>query len=827
MFERPRFDPHVLRQTYHCHVYDSERALYVEGHGVGGVHLDSGRLQVDDLPILRPRLTGDGISWAQQTSGRFSSGQLSFDKGGTELHGTVYAGSSSQDAVELPLVATTITPVPWATSITKQRQPAGTDPGSLSPDAWQDGLVLEIGYTQQLGGLVPQPVVCLDGQDISVATSWSIDRHTQQTVLLLNLDPDVYCVFDPSLYLNGTIAFDQLAPVPTFSGALTSICADQQGSGSYLWTGKPAVGSDADRPVAFGAPAPIALTAADLEDQPLSIAELMTIVPDSSVGDTANAMLVENMKWAFSQSSDESDWTSKYFGELPPVLSPDRQQLVLQNVDFYQQSFGKSYLGYAFSNYSGPNAPSVNLNDDEKLKLKYYLQTGMAKEPAFTTQQSGIYLEAFVTAKPRLALYAADGENWAQQLYAAITSPAALSLMVNRVWGAAGMPGTMTPANNFATLLSALEGTAGTLAGQYMQALMSSVLSDSARQTSFIDKDTVMSWLPDFLQQFLTEVAQSQTVPDEAKLLAQQIEELQAQLGGDLTMVASQLADFVINANGSNILQKTLNAESALLQAYPKLGALANGLFFIAWCGGVFMAIKAFQNWKALSPEDKAKAILSVVQLGLSAAEAVPGIITGLKQMGIDGWNKFQAWRNGPDALDWVESVNDFGEPLNDDWIKNGASETEELFDATGKVIKTEGTFWESVFENAGKIVAVVGIAVSAAFAVLSTIDFVNDIRHGASPTKEALDGIMAAANIVMTVCMVIDVFVATTVFAMAAAVLGIIGLVVGIIAMFLVKPKNPLDDFMSDTIIPFVDGLPPQTAPPVPGGGQFAVALA
>ena len=97
----------------------------------------------------------------------------------------------------------------------------------------------------------------------------------------------------------------------------------------------------------------------------------------------------------------------------------------------------------------------------------------------------------------------------------------------------------------------------------------------------------------------------------------------------------------------------------------------------------------------------------------------------------------------------------------------------------------------------------------------------------GQPVSKIVVDGIMAAANIGMTVCLVLDLVVATTVFAMAAAVFAVIGIIVAIIAMFVVKPKNPLDEFMTDTVIPFIDGLPPQTAPPSPGGPGVQVALA
>jgi len=295
--------------------------------------------------------------------------------------------------------------------------------------------------------------------DVSAMSSWTIDPKSQRTVLLLNLDASVVCEFDAALYTSARIAFDQLVLDPTFVGSVSATCADESGSGSYLWTGtaQPS-GVAANGGRATTAPAPIELTAADLQTSPSDLrkSELITIVPDSSVTNEANAMLVENMKWAFSQSGDESGWVAEFFGEEPPALPTDRMELVKRSLSWYQDNFGKAYVGWTFANYSGANAPGVQLNDEQKLKLKYYLQTGMAKETDFTTQQNGIYLQAYVAALPRLQAYIADGgEKWAKEVYDVITSPAQLTLMVNRIYGAAGTPGTMEPANNFATLLRA------------------------------------------------------------------------------------------------------------------------------------------------------------------------------------------------------------------------------------------------------------------------------------------------------------------------------------------------------------------------------------
>ena len=825
LFKPRSIFPERMDHVYFVHTYSSQDSEFKPGHGVQAIRFKDGRLYIDDLPVLKPYFGSDLVTWKQQAKDHFTSGHLHIAGGGTELHGVVYRGSSASDAVQHDVFATSVAPVPYNTHISTSRYPAGTDPNKIPSDGWQTGLTLGIGYEQKVGDLVPVPVVTLDQQDISNFTTWSIDPKTQNTVLLLALDPSVVCDFDSSLYLQGSVEFDVLQVNPTFSGTLSSTCADQSGTGVYLWKGEAnpqAAALTDDRVTAHFLSAmnfsPLAITEDELvQDDGLSVADLMSIVPDDSVSQTANDLLVENMKWAMAQDSDESKWLSKYFGEQPPVLSPSQQAVASKSLSWYQGHFAKSYLGWSFANYAGPNAPSVNLNADQKLKLKNFMQTGMAKDDDFNTQQNGVYLTAFIQAQPRLQNYINDtASNWAQQLFNVITSPAQMTLMINRVFGAAGEKGTMTPANNFATLLSALQPSAA-LAQQYIQAVLSGTLSNCAHQTT-TTKDIVMEWLPDFLQEFLDQIAHGGTVPDEAALAAQQLRDMMQEMGGNISTVAGEIADFLVNANGANILQKTQTAETAFVKKWPKFAKVGQMMFFAAWCMGVVMVIKAFQNWSNLSPEDKAKTVTSAVTLGLEGLEIVPKFIQGVKEMGLDGWKKFTEWRN---SLKAEERVGLIQEEVDPDWVENGAKEVAEVFDAEGGVIKAEGTLWDSILETGSKVIGVLGICASAALAVMSTIDFVNDIKSGQPITKEALDGIMMVTNIAMTVCLVLDLVVASTVFAMAGAVFAIIGMIVAIVMMFESKPKNPLDDFMSDVIIPFVDGLPPQTPPPNPSGGS------
>ena len=152
-------------------------------------------------------------------------------------------------------------------------------------------------------------------------------------------------------------------------------------------------------------------------DDPLSVTELMTILPDDLVNCDANDMLMRNMKWAMGQDSTESGWLTQFLGETPPTLTTSEQTLVRKSMPWYQGKFATSYLTQSFNSYKGPNAPH-QLDTDQAEKLVAYLKTGLASEKDFNVQHQGIYVQAYVGAKPRLQDYLDDSTpdyvGWAQ-----------------------------------------------------------------------------------------------------------------------------------------------------------------------------------------------------------------------------------------------------------------------------------------------------------------------------------------------------------------------------------------------------------------------------
>lgn len=522
----------------------------------------------------------------------------------------------------------------------------------------------------------------------------------------------------------------------------------------------------------------------------------------------ANSLLVENMKWAIAQSSDEKGWLTTFYGENPPVLPTNQQTLANQSLKWYQDKYAKAQLGWQIANYSGTNKPDTQLSDAQKLQLKYYLQTGLAQDKDFNIQQQGLYPQAYVLALPRIQAYIADGsEKWAEQLNTMYVNNLAIDVpyaINNR---------DMSRVNQGATLLTVLQPS-GDLAKSYYQNFITATLQSQVDTASFKDKDSLMQWLPDWLQQFLNQASiDPSKIPDSGKLPIEQLKELLAQKGGDMATVTDELATVLANAPGSTIWQACSNADAAWATEYPKLSAIGKMFFFTAFSYGLSMIISAFANWKDMDDEKRGKLVTATVALGLEALQIVPEMLISLKDMSSAMFNKIKAWRNSPATQ---ANINDVGKNVDPNYLQEGMDETSKLFNAETKTIEGEGTLWQKLFTGTFKVVLkVVGLLVAATVAAFSIYDLVQDIRSGQPIAKTVLDAVMAAANVIVVVCLIVELAVSSVVANVLGAVFAIVGAIISIIEMFVIKPANPLEEFMKSTVVPFVNGLPPQTPPP------------
>lgn len=678
-------------------------------------------------------------------------------------------------------------PTSYSTSITTARYPEGTAPSSVAASGWSTGLVLQLGFQQQTGQSMPTPVITLDGQDVSQSVALSTNSADDLVVsLTAGSGSTVFCQVDASLYLNANIVLSTFGD--SFSGVVSSTCADPSGNGVYLWTGK----ADAGNALALAEPAPA-------DDGELSVAELTTLVPDDTVSSTAYSLVVENMKWAIAQSSDESAWLTDFFAERPPVLTSDQIALIDQDLAWYQQTFAKAYLSSAINSLTGPNAPSTTLSADQLARLQYYLQTTLAVDPSFVRQMSGVYMQAYVSAQPRLDAYLDDGgATWAASLLAAITTSAQLTNTVNRIV----QLNEIDDVNNLATLLQLLDPS-GASSNAYVEAVLTAVLNKVTTQTSATDQTFTSGWLSPALQTFGENYADD----DDASIstAAAAVASAALSLGG-YDALADELATLLI-AGGAGFVAQCENAAAAFAAAHADFAGAADALLLTAWAGAAVNVASAFSGGGSVSPETEAKMIVSGVKLAVKAVKA--GINLLQTKLDLGTWNGFTDWLAGSDALSGSQDL--LAQAGGSDWVRSGTSSVAELFDTESGAVETAGTPWATIFDSAANVVSVIGIVASAASAVLSTLEFINDIESGQPISKDVTDGIIAVASSAAAICAVLELAASAAVFGLAASVLAGIGLVAAIIALLLPTPAspNPINQFMTNVAIPFTESLP------------------
>jgi hypothetical protein len=153
-------------------------------------------------------------------------------------------------------------------------------------------------------------------------------------------------------------------------------------------------------------------------------------------------------------------------------------------------------------------------------------------------------------------------------------------------------------------------------------------------------------------------------------------------------------------------------------------------------------------------------------------------------------------------------------------------NETLEEVNATGEVEEGTGLpmFAEGVVSG---VLQILGAATALAMAGLSLWQLIDDVKNHGTVTQEIFDSLMFATTCLTAICLTASLFFSATWIPIAGALLAIAGIIIGLIASKVEKPPNPVDDWMVDYGIPFVNGLPPQTPPPPPPPQIPSVAAA
>lgn len=799
----PALNLATVSHQYQVQVWNDALGGYQDQETLSSVELQAGQLFVGGYPIVHPVFEPNGVNWSQKTPGAYCSGFLHFTSDGLAFAGLIYRGVTEQSAVPYN-VSGAVPP----TTYTSQVANTGTSqPSSEAPadSQWETGVTVTIGYKPSKKGHLPTQVIDLAGQDVSSLVSMTIDPTNGNLQLQLLFDPDIAQLgYGISPLWPASCQIEFAWNGLSFSGYMQEYdpTTGEVTTDYFAWQGQTPAQVSSAAAVAATLLTTDAVAPQIQATQTLSIAELISISP-SGVRNMSFDMLVQNMKWAMNPT-----WLTEFFAETQPVLDQTRIELINKNLDFYQNKFAAAYLGLGFANMTGPGAPSKPLTPAQLLALQYYMYNGLAQEKGYNMQSNGLFLQAFVLSSPRLQDFINDGgDKWAKKLYDAITTVPQMNLMINRII-ADGHAGN-TLANRYATLLAALQPS-GELAMKYHKTIALRSLSEISDTVNLDDKTQIMTWLPQVIQEFINQYLVAPTNPTKEQLerqaMAQELKEAAEQIGS-VSDLAGAFADALVASVGATLVQRTENAEDAFSAKFPKLAKAGRFLMVGAWMGGLYSAIIGFEHWDDLSNTEKAALILAVVDLFGDLILAVPKIL----EAGSVGLEEILLIRNYFSGSRMIVGMEVAVVAVDEDWFSRGAKAMQGFFDAAKKAITTEGTFWGKMFKNLATAMKWLGAAISAAFAVISTIQFINDIKDGAPVQDEAFDGIIAASNIAETVCIVIDLAVTDTVFAAAGAIFAVIGVVFTLVEAFVPQPKpeSPVDKFMSDTLDPFIAKLP------------------
>lgn len=798
---RAKLDLKKISRHYPVRVWDHEEVLYREGDTLG-VELDNGEIFLDGYPILHPQFESDGITWHQKTTDHYTSGAIHFTPDGLSFAGVIYQGTDEHDAVA-HYVSGAIPPTVYTSKVARQ----GKSPAGAANEEWDPGITVTIGYKYEDDGHLPLPVIGVgsldDATSIVAITVNPKNENLQLEVLYDSAIAELGYGESPQWPASGKIEFSWDAL--SFTGWMKRYdpSTGQQTKLQYDWVG--------ETHLPQSTPAPRKQAAQVVTGTPLDIKELITISPEG-VQEMSFRMLIENMKWAM-----DDNWLKNFFGETKPVLTKERTDLINKNLDFYQQKFAPAYLGWGFCNMSGPGAPKNPLTEAQKFKLRYYLYNGMGREEGYNIQSNGIFLEAFIASSPRLRDYINDGgEKWARELYNAITTSPQINLMMNRIITGEGV----ALLNRYATLLAALQPS-GELALEYNKMFTIRSLTHISDQADLNDKEQIMSWLPDVIQKFIDLYIVAPENPTKEELIRWQMaQDLQTakEQAGHMAVLAGALADAMLAVSDTNLFNRMFKAQQTFAERFPKLAKAGKFLTVAAWAGGLYNAIVGFQDWENLEDRDKAEIILTTVGLFGNLILAVPDILSAalVPLQAISRARNYIALGESSTRIQRaLEKI--FGGNNRNAWYSRGAEKMKNFFDAARRAITTEGSLWGKLFNGLSKVLRWMGALVSAGFAVLATMKFIEDLLDGSPATiiDKAFDGIMAACAILETVCLIVELIIASTVAAVLAAVFAVVGLIFALVLAFLPKPQpeSPVDKFMDNTLRPFVEKLTPPPA--------------
>lgn len=425
--------------SYFVFLHDSNGDLYQDDEVIGSIVFLDGVLNVSRFSVQQPDFDSDLVRWSQTSDRGYTSGNLYFAQGGSELRGVIAVGDNAETADLYHVVATAF---PLGEYTIMPEAALGQEPGTRN---------LRIGFPRGRG-FAARTSVFLDGQDVTEYTSLSLDRNGQPLLDLIGTD---------NRQINLTFEVRAGQPV-TISGSVTSSQAESTGAQQNL-TGTPDPTEETDGILVFADVTQPDLSAALMEQETiidaetLALAELMScITDDRELGDKTFHGIIDNMKWAMSRDTEQDDglsrrvWLDRFFQATPPVIKdPERVKIIVEDENWFVQTMSVAVLGNNFATGDFPKSVVPHpLNVTQKDTFRRYLQSNVPGQSAYLNQQNRMWNFTLRRKSQRLFYYAeadaiirkrnaggARQKTWAERLFDYHTSETSLTRLMDDLTG--------------------------------------------------------------------------------------------------------------------------------------------------------------------------------------------------------------------------------------------------------------------------------------------------------------------------------------------------------------------------------------------------------
>lgn len=820
--------PEQVRACYDLLVWDAADG-YVADAELPQVFLDRGKLTIGDVVITRVRFA-EHITWSEESDAHYSSGHLYLFDGGIRVHGTIHHGATQSTARCYDVIGSALKPGNYTTKLT--RRPASKVPAGLSAEAWDEGPALNISHAIRLGDTSPTLRIAVDGMDATEAARWSLKGGLGRLAIQL----------DERTKLNGYVA----APAElTFD--LTDRDAAWEGwiGAEALWRAEPQ-SPESDKPAKTpGVTGPMTGVRVPSE---LSVADLASQIPDSQVEADSASSFMRNVQWAMGEDPCSRAWLSDILGQKPPVIDdPEQKKIALQSLSWYQSNFSRAWLTFNINALDGTTKPTVVLTEEQQARLTSYLRLDLARSRDLNIQQRGIFAASYKALKPDLAAYIADGgEKWAQALYDYLIEAPRFQIEVTRVSNSPTDIEALRPLTNKATLLSVLQPS-GKLALAYYKAVLQGMVINTVPTTVQQDRDMIMVWLPSTLHELLRKIANGELpgLVDLPPAVANSVLENWVKNGFNAATAAAELMlsvqaqDYLSQTKGLEAVINDLDRTSpTIAREYPWLKGLSKVLLPIGFIGGLVMAsVGIYQgSFDRMTTAQRGVFITECVQTVLVGFETADLLWTAASEITVPQWMTLTAKMFSKEILgdlganlrslpvpvnETIPLKGQFGEniPLNFGTLPpdvidteiTGAAELSKLVADLEAGVSVEGSFWSKFLPKVTleKALKATGAVAAGLMLLWAGWQLYDDVRDNDVPVSVVVfDALNFSVNFLFLAANLVGFAVKSAWLPTIGGALAIGGVILALIAAFVIKPKNPLDDFMTKFGVPFVKSL-------------------